>query len=252
MSVLEQELLGAARRRAGLASGGRRRLPSASGTVVAMLAGVAVVVVVVAVVVLSGGHNPGATPPVASGSAVERRLIGELGILRRPQHPPPVSPATMRRVRAGASELFVPRAPVARMIVRRVVTAPPRERLLVVFAAARGAAGRRPQQLLAVYAHGQASAEPAATVMRRGMIALERSDAGGTSVAVVVPDGVARVRLDIRPGVVTPSSATVRDNVAQFHVIGLRIGAIAADAGMTWYGAPRWAIREVAPARAGP
>lgn len=85
---LEQELLNAERRQAALGenhrSGDIPRRRRLSGAVVPVIGAVVAIVVGSGALLLTGGHKVSPSPQAAA-SAAARSLVGELGVLRRPQ-----------------------------------------------------------------------------------------------------------------------------------------------------------------------
>lgn len=238
LSVLEAELVGAARRMAagvGRPPVGVRRLRSSLGAVAAALAAAVALVVGAGAVVLLGHHGGSA------GSGEPAQTTTEVG------QPAPL--LLERRVRAliGDDEASPAEMRLAQSVSQQAgfggyssfssttgaVTAPGGVRIELWELAARPT-GKPPTNVLAAVVRGRVVGRvTAAQALTRGLVFVYGYTPSGTRVAVVVPNEVSRVRLRVPGG--RSMLAAVHDNIAAFEVTGFRLVRITAGARIIWY-----------------
>ncbi len=255
LAVLERELVGAARRHAAgppdaapcPAHPPRLRHRLARLTAPALAAAVLLpVLAVVAALTLTSGRSHQARTGGRASSGERLTLRGELAVLRRPQRPSD----RVNTVQSTAAAT-VERPLLRRVLVHPAGTAPVAVELVVSVAARPGA----PQRLSTFVTYpGGAGAEEltvstpvtAAQLRAEGIATAEGRD----SVAVVVPDGVARVVFAGDGAAAT--SVRPRDNVAALAAPGGSADAYLAHMTMRWYDARGRLIRRVGPPPAQP
>jgi hypothetical protein len=246
IGALEAELVAAARRRA-LGSSGTRWRPSFGGVMAAAAAAVAIVVALGAVVLL-GGHG-GSRSTGAQTAAPAKPLVQILGVLRTGQAEPIAVARALRQVDVFGRRLYGHGATISLLHSAAVPLAAGAGLLLDVRLAPlrstpRRAAVGRATELLWLYVGrrltGLANAEQLAN---QGLLGVERVSHGGVHVALIVPDGVARVQVQV-PGE-RVLAAAVLDNVAQFKVPANRFVMLTVDSRMVWYAADGAVLRRV-------
>jgi hypothetical protein len=157
----------------------------------------------------------------------KRALLGELAILRRPQRKGDVTPTLVN----GLLRTFGARDTFDRALIRRATAASGAQVFLVpVKRAAAGGSG------LLVAGAGGGGCCASATTIRHGKAWM--TSGPPNRVLLIVPDGVARVRLTLRTGPDRTHPPTVSGPVHD-NVIVLEIPFAAetlSDDPMTWYG----------------
>jgi hypothetical protein len=253
LTVLETELVAAARRQAGRATAPShsaldartRGLRPSIGGAIAAVAAVAAAVIAVGAVALLGGHSRGQAPaaqthPATVGSVplqIERTIGALIGNLS-------ASPAGMRASQSVMSQLGLGRYASATYTTGSV-TAPGGVRIVLWEVATRPAGQSEIDELAAVVRGRVVAKGPASQVSRRGLLLIYAYTNSATRVAVVVPNGVARVRLAVaRLGSLV---AGVHRNIAAFAVTGFRLVRIQSTSRITWYGRHGQVLRRVAP-----
>jgi hypothetical protein len=252
LTVLETELVAAARRQAGRASARShsaldartRGLRPSIGGAIATVAAVAAAAIAVGAVVLLGGHSreqaPAAQTHTATASSVplqiERSISALIGNLS-------ASPAGMRASEAVMSQLGLGRYTTA-TYTTGAVTAPGRVKI-VLWEVATQPAGQSEVDVLAAVVRGRVLAQaPASQVSRRGLLLIYGYTKFATRVAVIVPNRVARVRLTVaRLGSLV---AGVHRNIAAFAVNGFGLVRIQSMSRITWYSRNGQVLRRVA------
>jgi catechol 2,3-dioxygenase-like lactoylglutathione lyase family enzyme len=264
--TLERELLAAARRAAeapartaGAAGHTRReRRPLRRAAAAAAVLVPVLVVLSVALTVHShsdGSHSPGARSPVE----VPPRAV--LGVLRRPGAAPhgqalsavervarTVRDPTVTLQRASLRQIAVTVAPDSTVpLDLAVVRAADGRQLIGLTVPAHSASGRGASQTLYLYADQTDQAYSTVAQLRAsGIETWLGQDRNGTEdYAVVVPDGVNRVRLNA-PG---DPIASVHDNVAGFRLSDVSVTSLSKQLGMTWLDAAGRMVHRVAGAR---
>ena len=194
ITLLERELLDAARRRAEAPASGAR----GAGTLIALAASLLVTLAVAGAILATHDASPGhraAEQPALNPT--DQRLVAILGVLRRPQT------AQDRRMLRQSRVLDSPSGgPVIAATARLATITPWGSRVLLVLRAAapRGSGfGPMTAGLDFEADHGGGCCATRAVLVRHGMVSLKGAGhayAGGATaqrVYVVVPDGVARV-----------------------------------------------------------
>jgi len=284
IAVLERELVSAARRLGAgeetisLPGAGRPRHGS-RGAVAILLSTAAVIAIALGAVVALGGHRrPAPTPAPVAPSASARQLVGILGVLRRPQTAADRPAALLSRYTRALTSALVGTPDVA--LMRYATTTPWGERLYLVpmnppsaqeiarFArrdpGAGGQllrnAGRRPETLMVLSAHGAGGAGDAASIEQGQGIGTEgagRSFAGGstaTRITVVVPDGVAHVKFVIprQPAPAQPGAPIYAHSLSVIAPVHGNIAAVQVDREvaidrfpMIWYGPAGQVVKRI-------
>jgi hypothetical protein len=249
LGALELELVAAARRRA-LGTRGWWR-PTVGGLTAAAAAMVALVVAVGAVVLLghhggserTGGSTRTTTIGTYTGTyesvplALEGRLSALIGTAD-------VGPAHMRTTEAVMRQVLGP-GDISATTTAGVVSLPGQVRV-ELWEVARRPNGEPQIDVLAAVVRGRVIARaPAARVLARGLVFVYGYTASATRVAVVVPNGVMRVRLSVSG--VRSTLAPVHRNVAAFEVESFQLVQITTRARVIWYGREGKVIRRVGP-----
>jgi hypothetical protein len=257
--TLERELLAAARRaaegpaRRAAAAGPARRVARALQFAAVLVP--VLVVLAVALVVRSGSggsHTPGARPPLGTAP----RTV--LGVLRRPGAVPrgqalssvervarTVRDPTVTLQRASLRQIAVTVAPGATIpLDLAVVRAADGRQLIGLTVPAHSVSGQGNSQMMYLYADRTDQAYSTVAKLRAGGIEtwLGEDRDGTEDYAVLVPDGVTRVRLDA-PG---DPVATVHDNVAGFRLSNVSTTSLSKQLGMTWLDAADRVVHRVA------
>jgi hypothetical protein len=260
--TLERELLAAARRAnqdlarhpATVDRVDRGNLPLRRALVFASVLVPVLVVLAVALVVRSasgGSHATGSSS--ASGPAPSTVL----GVLRRPGVAPrgqalttvervarTVRDPTVTLQRASLRQIAVSVAPGATVpLDLTVVRAADGGRLIGLTVPAHSNSGQGTSQMMYVYADQADQAYSTVAQLRAGGIGawLGQDRDGTEDYAVLVPDGVARVQLDV-PG---NPIARVHDNVAGFRLSNISASSLAKQLGMTWLDAAGRVVHRV-------
>jgi hypothetical protein len=274
IAVLERELVGAARRRAG--GPARRYRPTLNGIAAAVLVAVTVAVGAGALILL-GGHKRPATTPAAAVPG-RQQLIDILGVLRRPQRKadrPPwlqrsLRPVLVAPVPHGTAELSLARYATTTPWGERlyfVPIKPPTAKQLAVLA------HRYPQiirnllppsrqvEMLGVFSRQSGSGGGSVADIEAGndlqVEGAGRGFAGGSTqsrLIVVVPDGVARVEF-VLPRQSSPSSfggPVYAQSLSVSVPVHGNVGAVQVDREccngappMIWYGADGHVIKRI-------
>jgi hypothetical protein len=253
--ALERELLSAAER---LIADERRRR-RASSRALALAAAAILPVVLVAGLFLAIHHGNQSAPAPAGGPGGSGPMAQIVGVLRRPQTPLERSGIDAYTRRTMANQAQASHGSFERSSLRRVnVVVPepggPAVRLPLELAVVDTPEGQQlivQDNIVRTVDGGQLDSsdsgdpESVGAVVRWGVFrSLGPDNGGATAVAVLVPDGVARVRLTVGGQTRT---APVRDNTAGFRVPSRDWSRIYAGAKVTWYDAAGTAINTVRP-----
>jgi hypothetical protein len=217
---------------------------------------VPVLVVLAVALVVRSGSSSSRTSGVRSPVGAAPRAV--LGVLRRPGVPP--SGQALSTVERVARTVRDPTVTLQRAGLRQIaVTVASGVTVPLDLAVVRTADGRQligltvPEHSIAgqgnsqmMYLYGDRTDQAYATVaqLRAGGVEtwLGQDRDGAEGYAVLVPDGVARVRLDA-PG---DPVAAVHDNVAGFRLSNVGATSLSKQLGMTWLGSSGRVVHRVA------
>jgi uncharacterized protein DUF4232 len=233
---------------------GRGRGRWLARAVVLALVSIAVVVGGGALVLLAG-HNRAQTTVTApvtapAGGPQHRTLLDILGVLRRPQTPAdrdlgPYLTRIMRHLFAGIPVMSLVRVAAVLPGGEKVVLVPMRPQHGAVWPNGSGESTSAPKRGLRLAVFGAGGA--ACCVTPASILAGRDSLTGGSGslnyALLVVPDGVAKVTLSLKP----PVTSTVHNNVAALKTPE-RIENLTAHT-MTWYGPNGATVKPVNPPR---
>jgi hypothetical protein len=185
--------------------------------------------------VLSVLRRPGVAPHGQALSTIER-------VARSVRGP------TVTLQRASLRQIAVTVAPAATVpLDLAVVRAADGRQLIGLTVPAHSASGQGNSQTMYLYANQTGQAYSTVAQLRASGVGtwLGQDRDGTQDYAVLVPDGVTRVRLDA-PG---NPVATVHDNVAGFRLSNVSATSLSKQIGMTWLGAGGQAVHRVAGVR---